>query len=367
MDRLSVSRTVRAYLFSGTSGVTPTSNSGTLFEWIPAKSAFRAGAVSGIDWNDGYIGEYSTAFGYNTIADGEYAFASGYGTYASGEASTAMGYADTANNEFSTAFGFFTSASGYSATAMGYRSTASNYWTEAIGYYAEANGETSTAIGTFATANGYGSSAFGYDTYADGNYSTALGVYTTAGAGATDTAATALGYGTTASGKYTTAMGSNASTNSKNGAFVYGDYSTSTVMNATAANQFDVRAAGGVNFYTKSDLSTGVSFPANGGITSGISGTSGSTGSISLGDASSSHPYTTSFSAGSQSANVNYTLPTAAPSSSGQMLASTTAGVMSWATGLHLHQWCRVQCFIGANNCSGHCRYTILRREYIRE
>ncbi len=41
----------------------------------------------------------------------------------------------------------------------------------------------------------------------------------------------------------------------------------------------------------------------------------------------------TTFAAGAQGAsNINYTLPTAAPTSNGQVLSSTTAGVMSWAT-----------------------------------
>ena len=40
----------------------------------------------------------------------------------------------------------------------------------------------------------------------------------------------------------------------------------------------------------------------------------------------------TSFKAQSQTANITYTLPAAAPTASGQILSSTTAGVLSWAT-----------------------------------
>lgn len=39
-----------------------------------------------------------------------------------------------------------------------------------------------------------------------------------------------------------------------------------------------------------------------------------------------------SFKAGAQSADINYTLPTAAPTVDGQVLSSTTGGTMSWAT-----------------------------------
>ncbi|MBK9247192.1 MAG: hypothetical protein IPM69_03550 [Ignavibacteria bacterium] len=42
--------------------------------------------------------------------------------------------------------------------------------------------------------------------------------------------------------------------------------------------------------------------------------------------------YYSSFKAGTQSANISYTLPTDAPTSNGQVLASTTAGVMSWTS-----------------------------------
>ena len=144
-----------------------------------------------------------------------------------------------------------------------------------------------------------------------------------------------MGTNTTANGDFSTVLGTNASDDYNGGVFVFGDNSTTSVLRAANENEFDVRAAGGVNFYTSSNLSTGVSFPASGGITTGISplpGHAGSTGSLTFVDADSMHQYTTTFTAGSQSANVSYTLPTAAPSSSGQMLASTTAGVMSWTT-----------------------------------
>lgn len=41
--------------------------------------------------------------------------------------------------------------------------------------------------------------------------------------------------------------------------------------------------------------------------------------------------FVSTFAAGAQLANINYTLPTAAPASNGYVLASTTAGVMSWS------------------------------------
>ncbi len=168
-----------SFFVSGTTGTTPASGAGTRMEWIPAKGAFRAGNVTGTQWDDGNIGLYSFAMGDGT----------------------------TASAQLSTALGEFTTASGGASTALGDGSLASGG------------------------------------------------------------ASLATGFGTTASGDYTTALGYHANTNNEAGAFVYGDHSTTTDLLANNPDEFDVRAAGGVNFYTKSDLSTGVSFPANGGIT----------------------------------------------------------------------------------------------------
>ena len=56
------------------------------------------------------------------------------------------------------------------------------------------------------------------------------------------------------SGNFSTAMGYTASTNVYWGSFIYGDGSTATVMNSTAANQFKVRAAGGYVFHNDASL-----------------------------------------------------------------------------------------------------------------
>jgi len=66
-----------AVLFSGTSGVTPTSGSGTRFMWIPFLSAFRAGSINGTQWDAANIGLYSTAFGLSNKASGDFSNAGG--------------------------------------------------------------------------------------------------------------------------------------------------------------------------------------------------------------------------------------------------------------------------------------------------
>jgi len=129
-----------AVLFNGTIGSTPTSGEGTRLMWIPAKAAFRAGYVSGAQWDDASIGLYSFAAGDNTVASGGYSTALGYATTASAFKSTAMGDTTTASQESSTAMGRSTTASGFASTAMGFFTTASGDYTTAIGKWVTAAG-----------------------------------------------------------------------------------------------------------------------------------------------------------------------------------------------------------------------------------
>lgn len=124
----------------------------------------------------------------------------------------------------------------------------------AMGSITMASGENSTAMGRTTTASANSSTAMGIDTRATGFFSTAMGEGTTA----SGISSTAMGRLTTASGNSSTAMGNFASTNNWGGSFVYGDNSTSSVVNATAANSFVVRAAGATIFYSNTALSAGV-------------------------------------------------------------------------------------------------------------
>jgi hypothetical protein len=203
------------------SGALGATGSGTRLLWYPRKAAFRAGGVLA-QWDDANIGNYSIA--------------TGFGTTASAQSSTALGSSTIASAPFSTAMGGGTVAAGFFSTAMG-QST-------------QATGEHSTAMGKFSLASG--------------QYSIAAGLSNTASGGAS----VALGVGVTASGDNTTAMGVHASTNGHAGSFVYGDTSMAaigTIVEATAPNQFVVRAAGGFRFRTAGDLSTGCDLPTGSG------------------------------------------------------------------------------------------------------
>jgi hypothetical protein len=200
------------------SGAIPATGRGARLMWYPGKAAFRAGEVlAGSEWDDANVGRGSTAMGRNTTA--------------SGEGSIAMGDGATASGAFSVAMGALVTASNHSAVA--------------VGNNARATGSVAVAIGTSTTASGASS--------------------------------VALGGGTTASGDNSTALGVLASTNSHRGAFVYGDASGSTIVNATADNSFVVRASGGFRLRSATDLSTGCDIAAGaltctGAIASGSGG-----------------------------------------------------------------------------------------------
>ncbi len=97
----------------------PVSGAGTRMMWLPGKSAFRAGTVTGTQWNADSIGTWSFASGYDTKAKGTYSTAMGYTTNANGSASTAMGYTTNANGRFSIAAGQQTVSNSYASLTIG--------------------------------------------------------------------------------------------------------------------------------------------------------------------------------------------------------------------------------------------------------
>ncbi|HEU4560121.1 MAG TPA: tail fiber domain-containing protein [Longimicrobium sp.] len=157
-------------------GIIPQTGAGERMMWHPYKGSFRAGGVSGSQWDDSSMGFYGAAFGYNTIGTGNYSFVSGYQSLAQASYSTAIGY--TAN------------------------------------------------------ANGTGAVAIGYRVTADANYSVAIG--------------------------------HRASANGFAGAIVFSDQSSTDSVEASANNQFSLRAAGGIRLYTNSTKTTGVTMNAGG-------------------------------------------------------------------------------------------------------
>jgi hypothetical protein len=124
--------------------------------------------------------------------------------------------------------------------------------------------------GTF----GFYSAAFGFNTIAQGNYSIAAGYASWAlqsygvglgyNAHSNGVGAVALGYQSTADANYSVAIGQRASTNGFTGAIVISDQSSTDSLEASANNQFSLRAAGGVRMYTNATKTVGVQLNAGG-------------------------------------------------------------------------------------------------------
>ncbi|HEX6750109.1 MAG TPA: tail fiber domain-containing protein [Longimicrobium sp.] len=187
-------------------GFIPVTGAGYRMMWYPFKASFRAGGVTGTQWDDANSGFFSWAGGNNTIA-------SGYGSFAHGDqvtVSSTLGVGFGSNNNVSGTIGFSTGANnrcpGFSCIAMGF------------------------------TVN------------ADGQ------------------AAVAIGYRVTADADYTTVLGYRASADGHSGAFVRGDGSTTDSILAVANNEFAVRASGGFRFRTNPTLTTGCNLPAGSGV-----------------------------------------------------------------------------------------------------
>jgi uncharacterized coiled-coil protein SlyX len=107
-------------------GIIPQTGAGERMMWYPFKASFRVGGVDGTQWDDGSMGFYNFAAGYNVTAQGNYAFAAGYASQAQLSYGVAMGY--TANSN------------GTGAVAIGYRATANSDYAIALGQRASTNG-----------------------------------------------------------------------------------------------------------------------------------------------------------------------------------------------------------------------------------
>jgi hypothetical protein len=122
-----------------------------------------------------------------------------------------------------------------------------------FGFYSFASGYNTIAKGNYSIAAGYGS-------WALQSYGVGMG-YNARSDGA---GAVALGWQSTADANYSVAIGQRASTNGYTGAIVISDQSNSDSLQASAANQFSLRAAGGIRLFTNATKTTGVQVAAGG-------------------------------------------------------------------------------------------------------
>lgn len=140
---------------------TDISGAGTRLFFNPNKGTIRAGTVSGTQWNDANIGEYSAAFGNDNIASGNVSFAMGLGNTASAESSTAFGSSNTASGQESVTFGNQNTASGLRSIVIGTLSLASGDYSFASGESAEASATNTIALGNGTIANAIDAIAIG--------------------------------------------------------------------------------------------------------------------------------------------------------------------------------------------------------------
>ena len=122
-----------------------------------------------------------------------------------------------------------------------------------FGFYSLASGYNTIAQGNYSIAAGYGS-------WALQSYGVGLGY----NARSDGVGAVALGYLSTADANYSVAIGQRASTNGFTGAIVMSDQSNTDSLLASAANQFSLRAAGGIRLFTNATKTTGVQVAAGG-------------------------------------------------------------------------------------------------------
>lgn len=125
---------------------------------------------------------------------------------------------------------------------------------KATGWYATVPG------GHINTASGSGSFAVGSQNIAEGDYSAAIGIV----AKARGDYSVAIGNNVTASGDYSIALGYGANTNGKEGAFVLGDHTSGSTLQASDDNQFTARFTNGYRLYTNSGNSVTLA-PGGGG------------------------------------------------------------------------------------------------------
>jgi hypothetical protein len=183
-------------------------------------------------------GEYNTAGANGATVGG------GYGNTATGNQSTIAGGAQN----IASGAGDVVGGGGYDGTTLagntasgGAATVAGGMGNNAFYYAAVGGGESNNAGGYYsAVPGGYGNNASGSGAFIAGGYNNTASQFVDTVAG---------GVGNTASGGYSFAAGDGAQAINP-GAFVWADFSSGTHFTSTAANQFSVRAYGGVRFMT---------------------------------------------------------------------------------------------------------------------
>jgi hypothetical protein len=171
---------------TGCAAQLPQTGAGTRFEWHPCRGALRFGRVTGTQWDDANMNDFS--------------FAGGTDVKVSGLGSIGYGDQVTVTSQAGSAFGNNVTVSGTAGFAAGASSRCTGFACTAIGYTVTAGGQGSVA----------------------------------------------LGYRTTANNDYSVALGYRASNNTHSGTMAMGDESTTDSVRNQADNEFRIRYNGGI-------------------------------------------------------------------------------------------------------------------------
>jgi len=155
----------------------PVSGAGVRMLWYPDRAAFRAGRVSGTEWDQFSIGNGSVAMGLEVTASGIAAVALGQNNTVAGNNSIALGYYANASADRSLAAGYVAAASGFATTAIGFGANASGNYSTSIGANTYSIGGGSIAMGDNAIARGLDAVSIGAYTKARSDYSFVAGTY----------------------------------------------------------------------------------------------------------------------------------------------------------------------------------------------
>jgi hypothetical protein len=231
------------------------SGAGTRLIWNPQTSTFRAGTVSGTQWNAANVGAYSVAMGRNVQASGIQSLALGFDNVASGRNSFAIGDSSVALALNSVSLGHNNQSYGQNAFSLGTGNQNVGYYTGTVGKENLARGEHSFAFGYQDTSWAEFSMAMGFQTKTTGYGAITLGTRATA----TNPYAVAIGYHVDATADQSFAIGSYVTTDNKNGSMVFGDASSTNYTKPIVINQMVMRFDNGYRLYTNSSSTIGVS------------------------------------------------------------------------------------------------------------
>ncbi|MES2850688.1 MAG: tail fiber domain-containing protein [Bacteroidota bacterium] len=184
-----------------------TGGSGSKMMWIPAKYAFRAGAIGNQLNYYAYTAD-STIWDYDSI--GAFSFASGYQNKAIGLASSTMGFFNEVRGGYATAMGSNNKNIGWYSFSAGASNQSLGTGSICVGSQNISRGLCSFAAGKENEVAGDNSVALGYQNHSNGNYSTVIGLYNNV----SGVASVAIGYNNNITGLASSGLGQDNIVNS---------------------------------------------------------------------------------------------------------------------------------------------------------